>query len=253
MKKITELILISVFSVAFFSVMYSGAYAQDSSKDVSVTREEVLNKLAELASSREYVYTEHALEEPIWIQWVKEHLKRFFERRREGWFSLKELLSFRVLSWVIAFLVLCGAVVWLVKFYLHRLGSRIGAAGSLEKSGEPGYGVWGETGACLAMDLASQGRFREAVSQLFRSLLKGLDNLGWIVYQQGRASRAYLRQLRKSEKLYPLFRDFLWRFELAYYRQDSPTPDDWGYLYDRYVKTAQAASEEATRGGLGRR
>jgi hypothetical protein len=76
---------------------------------------------------------------------------------------------------------------------------------------------------------------------LLRTTLKGLDSVGWIRYRDSAGSRLYLRQLRRSAELYPLFRDFLGRFEVAYYRKQTPDEDDWTFMYDKYRDLARVA------------
>jgi hypothetical protein len=108
-------------------------------------------------------------------------------------------------------------------------------------NGDPALGAWSEGNIRKAMEYAASGLYRNAISVLFRSALQGLDESGWIRYRKSGASRAYLRQLRKSENLYPLFRDMLYRFEIAYYKNDETFAEDWNQLLGIYQNLAKTA------------
>jgi hypothetical protein len=224
-----------------------GAGAQDSgngtsSETPSVTRTDISSAMADLTKDKTFHYTEGSLDEPIWLMWLRSKIAQWWQRwKMSAPGPMSENVG-RTVAYSVTVLAILLAVGWLVvrlvagpKGLFKRKTSN-GAVGDQE-------GGWFDTGIAEATKLASSGNFKEALSALFRALLKGLDKTGWISYQKGRASRAYLRHLRRSDLLYPLFRDFLWRFELAFYREVTPREDDWEYLYDVYGRLAKTVNE----------
>ncbi len=207
-----------------------------------ISREVVDAAIARLSAEQEYQYDERALDDPVWLTALRRWFRSLLERWGESPVSDAESRGFAVLG-----IILAAALIILMLFlYVPRVLCWTGPESKnlfgegLAGEGE-GAGMWGETGVGRAVDLAASGMLREAVSLLFRSTLRGLDNMGWIRYRKSAASRLYLRQLRRSEDLYPLFRDLLRRFELAYYSKDTPDQDDWMFLYSKYRDLAAAA------------
>jgi len=220
------------------------ALAQDGGNAGSSRLDErsVQEAMAHLTEGDRYTYDETTLEEPIWLLRIKEWFKNLRERWDRSPGSIVSeldpvdiLLILSVVVVVIVLLILLPRIIeWGVR------GSREGASGGA--GGMEGLaGVWGEAEARRALELASGGMLREAVSVLLRTTLKGLDSVGWIRYRDSAGSRSYLRQLRRSADLYPLFRDFLGRFEVAYYRKETPDQDDWAFMYEKYRDLARVA------------
>ncbi|MCX6646046.1 MAG: hypothetical protein NTY09_06785 [bacterium] len=189
-----------------------------------------------------YTYKEGSLEEAQWVTFLRNWLSSLQNRLHssgstpilpfipiEFWYSIGLVLLVIGIGFLVMRFLGIG-------FFRKRL---IAAAGTI--NGEFLPGTWGEEGAKKAMEYASEGKYRHAISVLFRSTLQGLDDSGWIRYRKSGASRRYLLQLRKSDEIYPLFRDMLGRFEIAYYKNDEAYPDDWSFLYNKYHDLAKIA------------
>jgi hypothetical protein len=198
--------------------------------------------MADLTKDKAFQYTEGSLDEPVWLMWLRSKIAQWLQRWRMSAPSPMFEDVGRTVAYSVTVLAIVLAVVWLV---IRLVGNPKGLFKKKTANGSAAgqEGGWFDAGIAEATRLASSGNFKEALSMLFRALLKGLDRTGWISYQKGRASRAYLRQLRRSDMLYPLFRDFLWRFELAFYREVTPREDDWEYLYVVYGRLAKTVNE----------
>ena len=234
------LILTAVIAIA---ISAGPVWSQDDMESVStgITAEKIENSLEELTADGEYVYEESTLDEPEWLLAFQEWFGNLGRQWGGSPLNLLNRGGFQLFGMV---LVLILAMLVLV-FILMRLFGRSygpGSEGMAFEKGMESMGAWGDAGVNKARELASTGNYREAVSVLFRASLNGLDNLGWIKYRTSSASRQYLRQMRRSAELYPVFRDFLQRFEVAYYRKDAPDSDDWSFLYDQYHSLAEVAT-----------
>lgn len=197
--------------------------------------------LAEDGGGR-YSYREGSLEDPPWVTAFRNWLKRVQDRwNSSGGPAGDSIRLFNI--WIaVSFVVLVLVVLY---FIARILGFKfVGKQDPVKiaiENGDVLIGTWGEEGARKAIEFASAGKFRDAISLLFRSSLRGLDHSGWIRYRKSGGSRHYLRQLRVSESLYPLFREMLGRFEIAFYKNDQTYEDDWTFLYDKYQDLARTA------------
>jgi hypothetical protein len=246
MQRVLWILQPTAFLALMLAVLASGlsAAGEVSSRGWStIDRPAISRAMSELTQGKQYKYTESALEDPVWVRWFRNWYQRLVERWSQGP-GLAGVGSGTVILISIAAVSVIFLIAFLVIGFLNRrvdFGMRIPG----ELAGLDGHltGAWGEAGVAGALQTAASGNLREGISMLFRSLLRGLDNSGWISYQKGKASRAYLRQIRRSDTLYPLFRDFLLRFELAYYRELAPSQEDWHFLYDTYGRVAKLAGE----------
>jgi len=220
----------------------SGLHAQASGEEFTspVEPATISRIMTELTSSGEYMYVKEDYEDPQWLQWFRTRIREFFE----GWRPDNEASSgIGIITFVIIMLLAVGIMAGAFLFE-RAIGGRRRYGAENNGGSIPDYenpGGWGEDAARMATDLASSGRLRDAISVLFKSSLRGLDNSGWIRYRQSTASRAYLRQLRRSDTLYPIFRDLLSRFEVAFYRNDVTDEGDWEYLLNKYRNLSQTA------------
>lgn len=237
-------------------------YAQDESEDVNgpgktetssdteygFNAQDVESTIAELNSDGTYTYDETALDDPPWLLRIKEWWRNFLQRFLYNPPDDPENANMRTFSYL-----LIGAIILLffILFLYKLLGKSYTGVGEGSAAGVNGEfdipGSWGDTGATKASELAASGQFREAISVLFKSALRGLSNVGWINYRSSDGSRMYLRQLRRSADLYPVYRDFLGFFEVAYYRKGNPTDGDWRYLFESYGNLARIASTNPPR------
>jgi hypothetical protein len=241
-RLVLHILLLMLLAICLPGIL-PGQDELSSGQSISITRESIKSALGELTQGDQYRYPESSLYDPPWVQVMNSWIRMIRERWsvRSGFEGSREASTAVALS--IAALGVVLFLVWLITMIaMRRMEKASGASGTAGEA-EAGTGTWGEFGLNAAIDAARAGNLREAVSRLFRSLLRGLDGSGWINYQKGKASRVYLRQLRRSDELYPLFRDFLWRFELAYYRERTPGEDDWRFLYDTFNRMARAANE----------
>jgi hypothetical protein len=236
---------------AFFLLLLAwiapASFAQSestSATEPAIDRVAISTVMSDLTQGDTYKYPDTALEDSLIVQWIRAWLHRLNSPMQAGGFTVTArwvLMSVFLSLLVIALIVVLTLVI--VRMVRMQSGIRMGLAGELGGMEGIPLGEWGELGGAKATELAGAGNLKAAISLLFQALLKGLDKTGWVRYQRGVASRTYLRQLRKSDQLYPLFRDFLWRFELAYYRELVPSQDDWHFLYTTYGKVAAAVHE----------
>jgi len=236
---------ITLFFLVFFTIsLLSGfrAFAQDGKVARGLDAERVRTSLDELIATDRYTYDPGILDDPPWLAKIKEWWKNFSNRSGIGILDGLTLGSPLVIS------IIVGIVVFVMFIFvlIRRMGAgrRLGFANSNtdEINGLDAFEAWGDLDSGTARDLASQGRFKEACSVLFRSALKGLGKSGWIKYRTSGGSRQYLRQLRRSEELYPLYRDLLGRFEVAYYRKDIADETDWTFMLGIYENLAKSAT-----------
>lgn len=235
--------------IVIMLMIFAGAAWSQESVDTEVvdtevgdiTAESVEESLQTLTADGEYEYEEDRLDEPEWLLALQEWLNDLGQRWRGGPVSFLNRGGFAMFGLILVIvLALLVLLFILIRLFGRSYESGIGGRrfeGEMEITGK-----WGESGAEKATELASTGNYREAVSVLFRATLAGLDSLGWIRYRKSNASRQYLRQLRRSAELYPVFRDLLWKFEVAYYRKDTPDSEDWSFMYDRYKSLVEVAT-----------
>jgi hypothetical protein len=236
---LTALFLTSAWSMAL------GAVDGDSENGPGkVDRERVEEAVASIASTGEYAYKEATFEDPVWLRKVWDWIRRLNERWESSPLNSPRT-PFSFIGIALLLLLVVGAAGLLLTRVMGADGSGLRASGDGEVREAGAAGVWERAEVDRAAELASAERFREAVSALFGSLLRGLDSSGWIKYRHGRPSRAYLRQLRRSAELYPHFRDFLARFEIAYYRKGEPDSEDWQFLRGVYGNLARVAADTA--------
>lgn len=244
MRRFAHIILLITTILGLSGFIKSHAETKDLSEGENappISRESIASALLEL-TEKKYQYKESDLEVSELTRWFREWLRKLSEKRNAGEQSEQSRLIMLIIFLSLAVIVLTSLVAiilllsgWLQKGHVpsDRYQNRENDFFSLK-----GKGAWHEAGIIKAKEIAQQGRFREAISFLFNSLLRGLDSAGWIKFQKGQPSRLYLRQLRKSEELYPLFRDFLWLFELAYYREQIVTRESWENLLESYSRIA---------------
>jgi hypothetical protein len=239
------ILAIAVFTLcfAFAAAVISAEGDNSAPQKNSIDRTKIDDAMAELTSGEKYKYPETALEESALTQWIKGWLQKLNMPMHAGGITLTPgllvvslLLSLAV---IVAIFVIVIIVIRVVRYQNRGKAGKKGEAGVTNGA----MGEWGDLGVSKALEMASTGNFKGAISVLFQAMLRGLDMTGWVSYRRGVASRTYLRQLRKSDQLYPLFRDFLWRFELAYYREAVPSQDDWQYLYTTFGKVASVVNE----------
>jgi hypothetical protein len=206
-----------------------------------VTADRVHDSLERLTQGDKYDYSEGSLDDPPWVLAFKDWLRNLMSRWQSSpmtsaaqgeWTRFAIILSCAIL--------LVGAAIFLLQLMGRGFGTSRSAITAAGINNIPER-TWGEEVSKYALELASGGKFRDAVSVLFKSTLKSLDNMGWIKYRQSVGSRGYLRQLRKSAELYPLFRDLLGRFEVAYYAKEQANEDDWNFIYGKYRSLAETA------------
>ncbi len=242
-------IIILVLALSLVSVIFAGsAVAQDENNTASggITESSIENTLARLNADGTYSYDEMSLDDHPWVQRIREWWRNLHSRLATGPITGLDSEGAIVISVILIVTVIALIlIVFLVRFGRRYSGSETGLIEGF--NGEPmGMGSWGEVDAGKARELAASGMFRDAISLLFRSALKGLSNLGWIRYRSSGASRSYLRQLRRSTDLYPLFREFLGRFEVAYYRKERTDKDDWTFLIGVYENLARVAAPNSS-------
>jgi len=234
---VLPLLLALFLSLAAAAVAAAG---DDAPESYPLTKQGVEDALADLTSGDRYKYDESVLDDPAWLLRLREWFDGLIRRLIGGPSPAVGIGGFRMISTIIiaALLTLMGVLL------LMRIGwspARQGAGADSGVFDVNGLGSWSDADVRKATELASAGLFREAVSTLFRSALKGLGDLGWIRYRSSGGSRSYLRQLRRSADIYPLFRDLLGRFEVAYYRKVTPDEDDWSFMFGAYENLARAA------------
>ncbi len=209
----------------------------------SITESIIDGSLHRLMSEGVYDYDEGLIDDPPWLLRLKEMWRNFRQRLANNPVTSSGYIGSTSMSIIMVVAIL---VLIVVLFLFRTFGSPYGRAGIVGQGAADGDldmpGVWSEAGMMDATKLAAAGNFRDAISVLFKSALKGLGNLGWIRYRKSGGSRAYLRQLRRSAELYPVYRDFLGRFEVAYYRKDYPGDEDWQFMIDRYGDLARLAA-----------
>ncbi len=231
--------LVALIVLALISSVALADEKTASAAPAGLDREAVEDTLSGLLATGMYDYDESDLENPTWMVWFRDRIRRLDEMWENSPLPRAGAGVYSVFGVVLAAVFLGSALAMLLSRIFGGGRPRLGIQVAGEGGNEQGvFAGWSEGGARDALDLASAGKLREASSILFGSLLGSLNDSGWIRYRKGRPSRAYLRQLRRSDLLYPLFRDFLWRFELAYYRKGEPSGDDWEFLYDSYRNLA---------------
>lgn len=208
-----------------------------------ISKQRISEAVATLSASGDYTYEEATFEDPAWLRRFKAWVARMGDRWESSPLNPRRTTPYSLVGVVLLLLLVVGAAGLLLTRVMAAEPFRPRGSGGLVGGEAGGAGRWEEADESRAAELAASGRLREAVSALFASLLRGLDSSGWIRYRRGRASRAYLRQLRRSAELYPLFRDFLGRFEIVYYRKGDPDQDDWRFLRGVYVNLAHVAAE----------
>jgi hypothetical protein len=205
--------------------------------------QDVESVVSRLASGDEYKYDESTLDDPPWLLRLKEWWRNFRQRMGSGPMNNLDFEGMTTVSFIIvAVVVVLIFGVFLYRMLERRYGSSIAGSGEGSDGEFGNIGAWGDTGVSKATEIAATGMFRDAISVLFKSALRGLSNVGWINYRSSGGSRIYLRQLRRSAEIYPIYRDFLSRFEVAFYRKDSADEQDWSYMYETYGNLARTAS-----------
>ena len=236
---------ITIFFIVFFAIsLLCGfrVFAQDGKAARGLDSERVRTSLDELIATDKYNYDPGILDDPPWLVKLKEWLKNFSNRSGFGILNGLNMGSPIVIS------IIVGIAVFIMFIFvlIRRMGAgrKRGFANSNADGidGLDAFEAWGDLDSGTARKLASQGRFKEACSVLFKSALKGLGKSGWIKYRTSGGSRQYLRQLRRSEELYPLYRDLLGRFEVAYYRKDIADETDWTFMLGIYETLAKSAT-----------
>lgn len=239
----TYLILIFLFLLQILTVAAYALSEEDATESGvrKTTVDETIGTILAEEGAEKYSYREGSLEEAQWMTVIRNWLRSMQSRFKSGGAPIFPAISFGVL---ISIGIVLGLLI-LGFFAMRFLG--IGFFGKPTQvllgteNGDFLPGTWGEEGARKAMELASTGMYRNAISVLFKSTLQGLDESGWIRYRKSGGSRRYLLQLRRSEDMYPLFRDMLRRFEIAYYKNDDTFADDWSFIYGKYQDLAKAA------------
>ena len=233
------LVLLALGAAVFPSVAQS--QETDDSAGTGITAERVDSALDGLLAGGDYNYDEQTLDEPQWLISLRQWMDDLGQRWGGSPISFMKGGGISLFGYL---LILILALLVLVFVLMRLLGgpSRLAIDGLGVERGADIAGTWSDSGAQKAVELASLGNFREAASMLFKSSLRGLDSLGWIRYRTSSASRQYLRQLRRSAELYPVFRDLLGRFEVAYYRKSMPDHTDWSYMYERYHSLVEVAT-----------
>lgn len=238
------LLRISILSV--FGALLLWGIVETSFAENEVSRESIDSALRASIESGDYIYAEEDMSDPEWLL----KLQDWFRKMDEA-IGTTSALGMGLVQ-AIGFIVLIIIVIAMAMIVAQRwsIDSRIRAEKTeLENlAGDELLGKWGGNSFEKAQELAKSGKFRDAISYLLMSLLFGLDKSGWIRFRKGGPSRFYLRQLRRSESLYPLFRDFLWKFELAYYREDVTYSDDWDYLKGIYENIAVSSGNSGIVG-----
>lgn len=204
-----------------------------------IDRPTIDSALQTLTESGDYVYEESDLREPEWLLNLRDWLHRFDERLRSP-LARSGIAISAVIGTLLTLIILTAVfiAIWNQSKNLIRWKNRNDVNGDVKLET---LGAWGKNLSGV-YTMAGAGHFRDAISGLFISLLTGLDDSGWIRFRRGGPSRMYLRQLRRSDELYPLFRDFLWKFELSYYRGDIPDENDWNSMMGIYENIARHAS-----------
>jgi len=220
----------------------TGTFAQDEKGPERLDADRVQSAMDGLLAGDRYYYDPGILDDPPWLVKLKDWFNSFQNSMGGGALQNLSFGDPLVISIIVAI-----AVIMLILFVvIRRLSAGRGLAMNAAGDGEFGeldaFEAWGDLDSGKARDLASQGQFTEACSVLFRSALKGLGKSGWIRYRQSGASRHYLRQLRKSAELYPLYRDLLGRFEVAFYRKDVADENDWTFMLGVYENLAKSAT-----------
>lgn len=216
----------------------------DSASLSKITRETVSQALAGLTADGAYEFGRDEAEDPSWLLYIKNWMKRIDDMWTNSPMAGGQVATFSAIGALLVIILVISALALVMTRIFGGERRRFLLAGKGKNVEDPSLlGDWVAGGAQKALEYASGGKIKEATSILFRTLLQGLDNAGWIRFRKGRGSRAYLRQLRRSEQLYPLFRDFLWRFELAYYRKGTPGTDDWEILYGCYQDLFNTAKD----------
>lgn len=234
-----------LFSVLFLLTALP-AFSQDAATGETVhriDRQAVANALDEVSKGDEYVYDDRTLDDPAWLIALRDWLRNLSERWSNSPFSggmgsltlLLSMLVFTSLA-VIGIIVLSHTTI----FHPNRNPLLKSPASSDEFFLADN---WTDAGLNRAEEFMAKGKNREAISILFNAILVGLDRTGWIRFHKSVPSRTYLRQLRRSAEIYPLFRDLLWRFEIAYYGKDNPESADWEYVRGKFSDLAKTACE----------
>jgi hypothetical protein len=240
-ERLEKILVVAAIIVAAMSA--GAVWSQDAEEPESsgITEARIENALQELTADGEYDYEESSLDEPQWLLAMQEWFGGLMSRWGESPANRIIRTRFQMFGIVLVLLLAILVLVFILMRLFGRSYGPRGEGGAFDK-GMEAMGAWGDGSAKKASELASMGNYRDAVSVLFRSSLIGLDNLGWIKYRTSSASRFYLRQLRRSAELYPVFRDFLQRFEVAYYRKETPDSDDWTFLFDQYHSLVEVAT-----------
>ncbi|MFH1675459.1 MAG: hypothetical protein ABIC40_00440 [bacterium] len=244
-RALAEFLFPFLFAVFFLSIAPL-AFTQDENTGEAVHRIDrpaVVNALAEVSQGDEYIYEDSSLDDPAWLIFLRDWLRSMSERWSDspiaaGMGSMVFLMSMLVFT----SLVVIGIIVLSHTTIFHP--NRNLLLKSPESPDDFFFADnWIDAGLNRAEELISSGKNREAISILFNAVLVGLDRTGWIRFHKSVPSRTYLRQLRRSAEIYPLFRDLLWRFEVAYYGKDNPENSDWEYVRGKYSSLAKTAIE----------
>jgi hypothetical protein len=241
--RITVLFLTATASLMLAAPGRLPAQDEPGAPRTSITEEQVNDTVDALVGEGDYKYNIDEVEDPTWLVWLTEMLRKLDERWQNSPLNSHGRMSaFGILGLFLVVLIVITSIGMVFSRVFGASGRRRISTGETETGFDwVSPDGWSDAGSRKAAELAASGRLREASSLLFRALLHGLDSSGWIRFHKGRASRAYLRQLRRSDQLYPLFRDFLWCFEQAFYRKQEPSGEDWEFLHSSYQSLSNTA------------
>ncbi|HYI01425.1 DUF4129 domain-containing protein [Hyalangium sp.] len=163
-------------------------------------------------------------------EWLKNWLKKLFERDRE---PSRSPVTFTGASGagaanILVVIVIGVVLVVLVTVLLRALGRRqkeesaqleVSTLDSTALAQDPMSALSRppESWAHLADELAARGEYREAVRSLYLALLSRLHREGAILYDSTLSNWDYLRQFKGRREWLPPFRELTRRFDFAWY------------------------------------
>jgi len=192
--------------------------------------------LQELWGRREFM-EQDSLWQRFW-RWVRSWLPEF-ENQPGGATSISPLLQ--VVGWVLLG-VGAALLIWLLSYWLQTLLGRF--MGGVERRGERDDHAIPQTASAArnaAHRLANAGSYRDAVRQLYLSVLLSLHERNLITYQPSDTNREVLTAIRNQPQHYQQLQPVVATFDDVWYGVHEPDRT----TFDRYVAAVEELEGKA--------